>query len=372
MAQDGTAQDPLSRKELDARATEAREAGNFPEAIEIYKKAVEVDPGWGEGWWYIGTLSYDLDLYPEGRDAFRRYVTIDPESGPAWALLGLCEFQTREYDQALKDLRQSFSAGVAPGSHFYYVANYHLALLFSRRGEFEVAIDILQKLVLNHPDNPKLIEAFGIGLLRLPFLPVELPADRREAVLLAGQAGNYWATSRLEQAGIAYQELVTRCPEVPSAHYTRGVFLLLTDPDQAVKEFQREIEISPDHVPARMQLCFEFIKVGTPEKALPYAREAVELDPFSFVPRNALGRILLAMGQIDEAIKQLEIGVDLAPDSPEMYFSLARAYTKAGLKEEARRAREEFLRLDEARRGLQETPSSVAGRALPGPESEKP
>jgi len=60
-----------------------------------------------------------------------------------------------------------------------------------------------------------------------------------------------------------------------------------------------------------------------------------------------LGRVLLELGQIDRAVKELEEGVKLAPSSPEMHFALARAYTRAGKKEEAAREREIFKKLQD-------------------------
>jgi Flp pilus assembly protein TadD len=56
-----------------------------------------------------------------------------------------------------------------------------------------------------------------------------------------------------------------------------------------------------------------------------------------YAARNVLGRVLLEVGQTDRAIKELEEGVRLAPGSREMHFALARAYTRAGRKQEAER-----------------------------------
>jgi predicted Zn-dependent protease len=87
---------------------------------------------------------------------------------------------------------------------------------------------------------------------------------------------------------------------------------------------------------------------------LPFAEQAVQHDPTSFPARNALGRLLLELEQTDRAIKELETGVKLAPDSPEMRFALARAYSRAGRKNEATKERAEFMRLDKLRRARRE------------------
>jgi hypothetical protein len=59
--------------------------------------------------------------------------------------------------------------------------------------------------------------------------------------------------------------------------------------------------------------------------------------------------------------------VKLAPDSPEMHFALARAYTRAGRKQEAARARENFQRLDKLYRTQRDGPQSVGEEPVEKP-----
>src|ERR1041384_2607678 len=94
-------------------------------------------------------------------------------------------------------------------------------------------------------------------------------------------------------------------------------------------------------------MAFEYLKRDQYNDALPLAEKAVQLAPKLYAARNVLGRVLLELGQVDRAIKELEEGARLAPMSPEMHFALARAYTRAGRKEEAARARENFKKLQE-------------------------
>src|SRR5678815_5997488 len=79
----------------------------------------------------------------------------------------------------------------------------------------------------------------------------------------------------------------------------------------------------------------------------PLAEKAVQLAPKLYAARNVLGRVLLELGQVEKSIRELEEGVKLAPASPEMHFALARAYTRAGRKEDAARERETFKKLQD-------------------------
>jgi hypothetical protein len=53
----------------------------------------------------------------------------------------------------------------------------------------------------------------------MPYLPSELPADKREMVTMAGRAMFQITRSRYSPtARLAFDELVTRYPEEPNTH----------------------------------------------------------------------------------------------------------------------------------------------------------
>src|SRR5918994_7800544 len=65
-------------------ADEARQAERFEEALSLYGEALKIRPKWPDGWWYVGAIFYQKDLYPQARDAFQNLVALEPERGPAW------------------------------------------------------------------------------------------------------------------------------------------------------------------------------------------------------------------------------------------------------------------------------------------------
>jgi len=95
------------------------------------------------------------------------------------------------------------------------------------------------------------------------------------------------------------------------------------------------------------------------------AQKAVEIAPRSSAGRNVLGRVLLNRDDVEGAIRNLEEGARIAPLSREMHFELARAYARAGRKEDAAREREIFKKLEEATRPAGET-------AEPGANAKPP
>lgn len=344
-------------------AAAAREASRLDEAIALYAKAVGQRPDWTEGHWYLGVLHYELDRHREARDAFRRVVQEFPKNGDAWTMKGLCEFRLGAYDVALEDLLKARSLGV-PTQGIAISGRYHIAALLNRNEEYEEAQRTLHEFVLEGDDSPRIIELLGIAALRLPILPSEMPAGRREQVMMAGRAA-YYAAARLSTAARpAFQELLRRYPETPNVRYAYGVFLVAEHPDEAIEQFKEELNISPRHPWAKLQLAFEYIKRAEWDEAKRWAQEAVTEAPNLFVARKALGQILLETGDVEGAIGELEAGVRIAPHSPTLRFTLARAYRRAGRTKDAEREQAEFSRLSRNIRRERGGPQSVGGIQL--------
>ncbi len=343
-------------------AGEARKAERWEEAIGLYAKAVKLKPSYVEGYWYQGTAYYTLDDFAHCGEMFRKVVRLAPKNGAGYAFLGLCEFGLREYDRSLQHLIQSRLLGVGDVKDLDGVAQYHAALLMTRLEQFEQALERLGEFAAQGDDNPRVIEAMGLATLRMPLLPNEYPPERREMVLMAGRASYMMATRNTASAETAFEALVARYPEAPNVHYAYAVFLLMEKPDKAIEEFKRELELQPGHSSSMIQIAYEYVNRGDAASALPWARKAVAAEPKDFSAHKALGQALLDTGDIDGAITELQLGITLAPESPGLHFTLAKAYQRAGRLDDAAREREEFTRLDRLARSRRSGAQSVGGK----------
>jgi tetratricopeptide (TPR) repeat protein len=342
------------------KATAARKAEQWEDAIDLYAQAVKMKPDYVEGYWYQGTSYYTLDKFTECRDQFRKVVRMAPNNGAAFAFLGLCEFGLKDYDRALTHIMQSRVLGVAD-KDLGGVARYHAAIMMTRIEQYEQALEKLGEFAHEGNDNPRIIEAMGIATLHMPMLPTEVPPDRREMVMMAGRASYLMGTRMTAAAGTAFEALVARYPDTPNVHYAYGVYLIMEQPDKAIEEFKRELQIQPGHSWSLMQIAYEYLRRSDGAAALPWAKQAVEVAPNVFSAHRALGEALLATGDIDGAILHLEAGVKLAPDSPSTHLSLSKAYQRAGRSVDAAREREEFAKLDRLARTNRSGAQSVGG-----------
>ncbi len=339
----------LSRFETIAKqADAARSQNRVPDAIRLYREGTQLRPSWAEGWWYLGSLLYDQDRFPEATLAFQRLLTTSVHRGPTHAFLGLCEYETGKYDDSLTQFRKWADEGWSGTSQLRDVAAFHFALLLTRDGKFVESLYLLATLAPRLGDNPELSEAMGLASLRMHALPESYPREQRERVWLAGKAALYAAQSPAEfqRADEFAVRLETRYPGEPEVHFFRATLYRFEDRTaDAEREYREELRISPNHVPALVALAGITLDKGDLTEAGAMARRAVDADPKDADAHHLLGRVLLANGDLQASLHELQAAKQLAPDSPAVRSHLAMVYTKLGRLQQAKVESAAFLLL---------------------------
>jgi len=330
--------------DLARRASDALDS-RPDQAVLLFDQALAQRPGWAEGWMYRGAALYQLRRFREARDSLRKGVALAPGKGTPLAFLGMAEYELGEYRQALADILNGESIGLADQPGFIAAVRCRAAFIFLRGSDFARAIEQLRPLAKNRVETPEAVETLGLSVLNLAYLPSTLPPGRRGLVDLAGRAAWAHLGERPAESGPLFEQLVAQFPNEAGVHYMNGVFLMDHDAAAAAEEFRKELRISPSHVLARVQLALLLDKGGDAEAAIPLAGEAVKLAPSDALCQVTLGRVLLDTGRTAEAIAALEKGERLAPEAARTHFYLAQAYRRAGRDADARRETAEWDRL---------------------------
>jgi len=333
---------------LSARANAARDANHLDEATKLYKQALVLRPNWAEGWWSLGTIQYYTNEYAAGAKSFQKLVALQPKNGMAHAMLGLCQFEIGEDSNALQHLGTATNLGISPDPELRRVLVYHEAVLLQRNGKFERAQSLLQQLCLEGTTSPEIDSALGMTLLRMTAKTPPTAGSAGATVGAGiGQAGCLVGQKKYEDAKSILGTLNTRYPEFPNIHYASGLLLLDTgDTQVAIAQFQQEISNDPKHVFARLKIAAAEYKVDS-AAGIPYAEEALKLSPQIALGHYLLGLLLLDTGNYQSAIPELEAARGSLPDEARLYFALGSAYSMAGRKDDAARARATFQRLSE-------------------------
>jgi len=143
-----------------------------------------------------------------------------------------------------------------------------------------------------------------------------------------------------------YAQLSGEFPAYPNLHFAFGRLLLEThENDQAVQEFEQELQRDPKNVNSMLEIAVARELVD-PQGGLKFAEDAARLAPALPFSHYILGMLRLDTGDAPGAIPELEIAQKAFPTEAGVYFSLGKAYARVGRKEEASKARAQFARLN--------------------------
>ena len=127
-------------------------------------------------------------------------------------------------------------------------------------------------------------------------------AERSELWTLMGDLTGEGKTMWPKAAADA-EKAVAIAPELAEAHAALGWVRFFAEWkfEEGLRELKRAKELSPNNPTANDLLARVVVYLGQLDEAEKYARQAVQSDPLSSTARFNLGRVLLAAGKLDEA-----------------------------------------------------------------------
>src|ERR1019366_3763245 len=243
----GAAQTPLSPSPfstLSTQAQAARDANQLEKAVDLYKKALKLKPNWEDGWWSLGSIAYDLNQYKDCVWAFDKLSELKPDSAPGWSMAGLCEYELRNYGSALDDLAHAEHLEFKENAELGRAARLHYALVLTKTGAFEKAINILSDLA-REKKTPDIMAAAGIAGLRRPWLPSEVPEPDRDLGYRLREAMAFGMAQDYKLADQKFDEILQAYPSEPNAHFRYGAMLYIQDDDRGIEEMKKAIALAP-------------------------------------------------------------------------------------------------------------------------------
>lgn len=335
-----------SFSDLVASAEKERLTGHTSQAIEKYQHALQENPAWAKGWTDLGVMLYASGRYSDSSGALAQSLNLDRSQADAWVFLGLSEFEIQNYQNAFLHLERGRRLGFHGTDEAKRIATYDLAQLRNLNGDFEGAVDLLASaLDANQLDaSGKLV--MGMSLLRVPNLASQVDPSKAQMLSAVGETTALLRQQKYDDALHGFDRLMQTYPDTPFLHYAYGSALqTFSRFDEAEKQFKEEMRITPQNALPRVRLASIELTLHHPESAASYAKEATSLDPDSAGAHEVLGRALLDLGGIDDAVRELEFAERLAPTYPEVHFDLARAYAKAKKTSQAEKERAIFAEM---------------------------
>jgi tetratricopeptide (TPR) repeat protein len=126
------------------------------EAVEAFKRAVEVDPDFAEAHYRLG-LAYNAAKQTDEADkafrgavkAYEKITRRDEKNSDAFYFLGLCYEKLGEYDDAVRALKEAVKTAPEGNDDKYY----ELAFAHVKLAQYDEAVRAVNKALEINPDN---------------------------------------------------------------------------------------------------------------------------------------------------------------------------------------------------------------------------
>lgn len=186
---------------------------------------------------------------------------------------------------------------------------------------------------------------------------IDALSEARQAVVADPSSHAAWydyaatlhAHSLHAQAIEAYGRAAALRPDDPRTSYLRAILLPGEGGETAaaLALYERTAELDPHYPPVWIRMGQLHAGSGDAAAAIEAFEHAVELDPVYPMAHRELGLALLESGALSEALLHLKFAASLEENDYPTWAGLSRAYTQAGLQEEAAAAAERSLPLFE-------------------------
>jgi tetratricopeptide (TPR) repeat protein len=327
-----------SFEELSSQATNAVREGRSEDAIRLLREALALRPDWQDGRWQLAFLFFSSKRCGEAAPVLKTWLAQNASSGTGWVMLGLCEFESRDFENALLHLEKGPALGIGGSPQLQWFARYRLALLLIHKSQFQRAASFIIDVPQNNPLAKETRFALGLALLRKALFPEEVPGADVNLVQSAGEISLLLHRSEYDLAFAKVQQLIDEYPHTAMLHYVYGVGLAsLSRNEEAEAQFREELRLSPLSALTYIELAFLQLKTRRASDAIASAQRAEELAPDSAEAHFVLGRSLFDSGKWDESLRELQTAAQINPGSPEVHLHLAKAYAKLNQPENAER-----------------------------------
>ncbi|HUK35187.1 MAG TPA: tetratricopeptide repeat protein [Vicinamibacterales bacterium] len=131
-------------------------------------------------------------------------------------------------------------------------------------------------------------------------------------------------------------------PSSVPGHYLRGMALQATSQyDEAIKAYQRVLQLEPSAVPAQIQLGAVYLANNDPAPAVEYLDQAIKAQPNLWPAHFVLAQALVRLNKVVRAEPEVGLLLRATPNSPDVQMLVGQVYY---LKHDYAHAREAYTR----------------------------
>jgi tetratricopeptide (TPR) repeat protein len=294
-------------------------SNNLPMAVELLKRATEVDAKNKYAWYALALAYMGLRQNDDAIAALKKQIEINPYDEYAYNALGRAYWQERKYDDAVTAFNKQIE--INPLDKFAHAG---LGSMYSEWHKYDLAAAELEKATSLTPDNPELQVSLGDAYLNL---------GQDDKALATFDHAVELAATPLVWNNIAYQLSLKKSHLDRAQQYAESAVSATT---AALRNLsldrltQQDLPLVPSLIAYWDTLGWVYFSEGNLDKAEKYVAAAWGLGQHGEVGDH-LGQIYEKEGKQDRALETYELavtGLRPVPETKERIDALVKAHSK--------------------------------------------
>lgn len=307
---------------------QVREAeGRVPEAVLLYRKALELKPQYAAAHNNLGCLSKNRGAFEEALWHYREAIRLEPEGEVGHANMANLLLAQGNYEAALAEGREALRLN----SRNPTIRN-TLGAALTALGRDDEALEQYREAVRLDPRHAHAQANLGNALLARGEAVEAVVHARLAMELSPGDPAIAHNTGKvLAMAGLAagaeacYREAIRLWPDYAEAQGSLANLLMVGgDVDGALEHYRIALRLQPQNAAVHSNHGVALASRGGWDEAAREYREAIRLDPNYAQPWKNLGDLLVAQKKISEARKCYEEALKLDPGNVRVKEALAK------------------------------------------------
>ncbi len=329
-----------------------QQQGKLDEALAAYQKALEVDPDSVWAWSNWGNILQVRGKLEQAEEKQRRALAIDPRFGMGYNNLGDILLAQGEVDEALAAYQRAID--LEPGESLPYTG---MSRCLARLGRRQEALEVAKRALALDPELPNAHSELGSRSFESGEYEQAIASYRR-AIQLETRPTERWGlhynlglaqsrSGRYAEAVDSFRSALAFHGDETIIQVQLGHALLNSgEIDAAFESLTRSIELDDGVAMAHYDLAVIHAQRSELSEAEGAVRRALALESAT-ASWDLLGRVLIRMGDHDEAIECYQKAVELDPDFASAHYSIGYLLGSQGRMEAALAALRRAEAIDE-------------------------
>ena len=337
-------------------AQKALASGRYDEARDNLQRALKLDPNIAELHAMLAATYFKQKAYASAVQEIRTAQKLKPGLPRLDSLLALSLAEMGDFTEALPRLEKGFKQSSEPDVR--RMCGLQLLRAYGGLGRDADAVETALQLNRMYPDDPEVLYHTGRIYGNQAYVVMEKLHDSapNSIWMLQAQGEANEANKDFDSAIISFNHVLQIDPRRPGMHYRIGRVYLRrynearrpADREQAVREFNAELEIDPNNGNAAYELAQMAADDNKLEEAKTRFEQVVQRFPEFEQALVGLGGVYLQAQNPGQAVQPLRQATKLDPSDEVAWYRLAQAERSAGNREDAQIAMQTFRKLHDS------------------------